>query len=461
MRKTRSILTVLGLLTLALPTLSAASAAASEKRFAAAPTGTEAITGRYLVLLEETAIGSPAGRTAAHGVREVTRELARGFTFHVQRTWSDALTGFVAKMTEAEARRLARHPFVARVQQDYSVRAISAIAPSCYAFGTHPANTRDLPEPASGVWSQAIDCNDPSSDCIDNWGLDRIDERRLPLSTTYTSSASGAGTYVVIFDTGVDDHREWENLSGASRLSRSLSKSFVSEDPLDIDDGSGHGTHVTGIAAARTYGVAKLATIVMVRVCRPSGMCTASHVTSGFNYVAGLKNSFPTADAVGSLSANDPVWRNDLLIHKAVSGLLKSGIQLVQSAGNDGEDACLNSFGQATDTFVVGGTDSSDSRFDYPLTGVESNYGTCVDLFAPAQEIVATSTHTFNDDSYCQLTGTSMAAPHVAGALALYLEKNPGATPAQQRSWLLSSATRNRLSNIGPGSPNRLLYNPY
>ena len=458
MRKMLYVLTSLMVLSLtaALPALAARDL---DQRFVAAPAGTDAVPGRYLVLLEEAAVGSAPGLEAARGVRELTEDLARAFTFRVERTWSDALTGFVAEMSEDEARHLARHPFVALVEQDYGVQGISAMAPSCYAAtSTHPTNTRALPTPVFGVWKQTLSCKYPSSNCIDNWGLDRIDQRYSPQDGKYTSTLPGTGVFIFVFDTGIADNREFLNLAGASRVARSLGQNFsTSGSSTNTIDYLGHGTHVAGLAAGRTYGVAKIASMVPIKVCNNSGYCYASGLISGFNHATALKNAYPGEDAVGTLSANHSSWKNDTLLVAAVNNMIAAGAQLVQSAGNQGASACTYSFGNVSDTIVVGGTDSSDARYDYTSSN-ESNYGSCVDLFAPAQEIVSAS-RVYN--RYCSLTGTSMAAPHVAGALALYLEQHPGSTPAQLRSWLISDATTGVLSNVGSGSPNRLLYVPW
>ncbi|MCG8454853.1 MAG: S8 family serine peptidase, partial [Holophagales bacterium] len=315
-----------GILTLALlaPGVSTAARDSNESRFRAAPAGSTPIEGRYLVVLEEGAVGSPAGLEAsARGVRQLSEDLARGFDLRVDQVFSDALNAFVAEMGEAEARRLARHPFVATVQQDYSAKAISTDAPICKSSSIDPPNTRALPVPVFGtLFKQTITCPNASTNCIDNWGLDRIDEGGTTTDGKFTVNATGLGSYIFVLDTGINDHREWANLGGSSRVSSIMSRNFVSghpNTPYTDWTGHGHGTHVAGIAGGRTYGVAKLANIVMLRVCDSGGNCAVSDIVNAMNFIAGIKGFF--SSAVATRSANYSGWVGDTAFENAIHGL--------------------------------------------------------------------------------------------------------------------------------------------
>ena len=440
------------------------TAMATEKGlFRAAPAGTEPIPGVYIVQLSEGAVGAPAGEPrAASGVRELSGELARGYDLRVTRRWSHALTGFVAEMTEDEARRLARHPYVESVEQDFSVKAISSVPPDCYDNEEDPVNSRPLPVPFSGVWLQSIACSNPATDCQDNWGLDRIDQRQRPVDGSLTLTQDGSGVNIFIFDTGIGhqsfEHREFQKiLTGVSRVDRTLGRNFTSEGSVsNTNDQLGHGTHVAAIAAGRTYGVAKDATLIPLKVCIRSSMCDTSDVIAGFNHAYALKTSL-NGPAVGNFSANSSAWTNNFAMITAIQNLAGVGVQLVQSAGNKNQGACNYSFGNSTQAIVAGGVTVSDRRYKIDEF-VGSNYGPCVDLWAPAQQIVSAS-HIV-DNRYCMLTGTSMAAPHVTGALALRLAQAPSSTPAQLKQWVTANATSGVLSGIGSASPNLLLYLP-
>jgi len=412
------------------------------------------IPGRYIVVLRDAAVGTPAGHPSAPDqVREVAAYLSRLFGLRVERVWGHALNGFVAELDDAEARRLARHPFVESVEQDLRGQALSA-PPSCYSGQTLPQDTRVLPDSFSNS-SQVINCADPNGTCIDNWGIDRVDQRSLPWDSMYSWGDNGYAVHVYVIDTGIDHHREFRDHLGLSRVIQSFGADFTTDGI--VTDCYGHGTHVAALIAGRTYGVAKDAVVIPVKFVTCSNQSQVSWLISSIDYVRQQVAQYKWPAVANLSGGNRSDWSAMTSLQTAAQNLIASGVQLVQSAGNQNQLACSFSLGNTTDTLVVGGTTHTDSRWD------SSNYGSCVDLFAPAA-LITSAAFTSGDGSfhstYCELTGTSMAAPHVTGALALYLDANHSYTPAQLRSLVLGDATNGALTNIGTGSPNKLLYVP-
>lgn len=434
-----------------LATLFLSPSARAGERFRPALQG--AVLNHYIVILDENAVGFPAGHAEAPArVWELAEDLSRIFGVRVERTWGNALNGFVIEAPEAVARRLSRHPFVTLVEQDTSSMALTAVAPNCYNGSSFPSNTRPLPSTAYSTGSQVISCSDPATNCIDNWGLDRIDQRNLPRDGVYSWGSNGYAVHVYVMDSGINNHNEFSDYMGISRIIRSINATVPPGDPAasDTSDGLGHGTHVAGILGGRTYGVAKDALLHAVKVCDNIGVCQVSWLITGFDHARQQKTQYGWR-AVANLSANNLNWKDSTSLVTAVNNTIAAGIQLVQSAGNQGNSACLYSLGGVTETLVAGGTTHVDARWP------NSNYGSCVDLFAPAADIF--SAYFRGSNQYCELSGTSMAAPHVSGALALYLSL-ANYTPSQLRSLLLSDATNGVLSNVGTESPNKLLYIP-
>ncbi|HKK93700.1 MAG TPA: S8 family serine peptidase [Longimicrobiales bacterium] len=276
------------------------------------------------------------------------------------------------------------------------------------------------------------------------WGLDRIDQR-TGLSGSYVYDTQGAGITAYIIDTGIrTTHQEF-----GGRATRSAASDFIG-DGYDGDDCDGHGTHVAGTVGGTTYGVAKAVDLVAVRVldCTGSGSfsgviagvdwVTQQHLATGGPSVANM--SLGGGNGGGSYTALD----------EAITASSDAGVVHAVAAGNSNADACNSTPASAADALTVGASTSSDSRSSF------SNYGTCVDLFAPGSAI--TSSTAGSDTSIGTWNGTSMASPHVAGVAALMLGRNSGATPADIRAGILDNTTTGVLSNVGPGSPDRLLY---
>jgi subtilisin family serine protease len=344
----------------------------------------DAVPGSYIVLLE------------AHGdARQVASEFGGRIGYEYK-----ALHGFSVKLSEQQAKRLAADPDVKSVEQNRTVTVA------------------------------ATQTNPPS------WGLDRIDQRSLPLSSSYTYSTTASNVNVYVLDTGV--RATHQTFGGRVRQGYD----FVDND-TNADDGYGHGTHVAGTIAGSQYGVAKGAAIYPVRVLDSRGSGTTAQVVAGINWIT--QNAVRPAVANASLGGS-----TSTSIDNAVRSSVAAGVTWVVAAGNSNTNASSFSPARVTQAITVGATTSTDARASY------SNYGAVVDLFAPGSGI--TSAWRTSDTATYRGDGTSFASPHVAGAAALYLSANTTATPAQVESSLVGRATTGVVGNPGSGSPNRLLY---
>jgi len=268
------------------------------------------------------------------------------------------------------------------------------------------------------------------------WGLDRVDQRKLPLDNRYYYNFDGTGVDAYILDTGIRaTHQD---------LFPRVVPAFTSiSDGLGTDDCTGHGTHVAGTVGGTTYGVAKNVTLHAVRVLGCTGSGSISGVIAGVDFVTGDHNGIAVANMSlggGASSALDT----------AVNNSVASGVFYVVAAGNDASDACNTSPARAASAYTVGASTSNDATASF------TNTGACVDIFAPGQSI--TSAFNTSDTATRVLNGTSMASPHVAGAAALLLDEKPAMTPTQVADRLTATATPNVLTGIGPGSPNLLLF---
>jgi subtilisin family serine protease len=268
------------------------------------------------------------------------------------------------------------------------------------------------------------------------WGLDRIDQRSLPLSTTYTYDVDGTGVHSYILDTGI-------RASHTGFGGRVSSGYTAITDGRGTDDCNGHGTHVAGTVGSSTWGVAKNTDLVAVRVLGCNGSGTNSGVIAGIDWVAAnhVKPAVANMSLGGGASS---------ALDAAVANAVAAGVTFVVSGGNSNANACNYSPARAPSAITVGATTSTDARASY------SNFGTCLDIFAPGSGI--TSAWSTSNTATNTISGTSMASPHVAGAAALYLQDNPNATPAAVTSALIGSATANTVTSPGTGSPNRLLF---
>lgn len=269
------------------------------------------------------------------------------------------------------------------------------------------------------------------------WGLDRIDQANLPLDTTYTYDYDGTGVNAYVIDTGVRiTHNQFGN--------RGYSGYTAINDGNGSNDCNGHGTHVAGTIGSTTYGVAKDVRIYAVRVLGCNGSGSNSGVIGGVDWVA----SNHVKPAVANMSLGGGA---STALDNAVNSVVSQGVTMVVAAGNDNSNACSYSPARAASAITVGSTTSSDSRSSF------SNYGSCLDIYAPGSSI--TSTWSTSNTATNTISGTSMASPHVAGVAALYLDEFPNASPSQVEAAIENAAIPNKVTDARSGSPNLLLNN--
>jgi subtilisin family serine protease len=271
-----------------------------------------------------------------------------------------------------------------------------------------------------------------------SWGLDRIDQRTLPLSSSYTYPFSGSGVSAYVVDTGIrPSHVEFQTrvLPGFSSIA----------DGNGSNDCNGHGTHVAGTIGGSSTGVAKSVSLIPVRVLDCTGSGSWSGIIAGLDWIAAHHTAGVPAVANMSLGGGA-----SSTVDQAVANLTADGVLVVVAAGNSNADACGYSPARAASALTVGATTSTDARASY------SNFGACLDLFAPGSSI-SSAYHT-SDTAYSSLSGTSMASPHVAGSAAVVLSQTPSLTPAEVSSKILSASSSNLVSSAGTNSPNRLLF---
>ena len=370
------------------------------------------IPNQYIVQLKKPLDGSAlANAPVAQQATSLLASIGGGQVLH---SYEYALRGFAVRISPLQASLLALNPLVASVNPDVTVQAV------------------------------ATQNNPPS------YGIDRVDQRNLPLSASYTyADTAGQGAHVYVIDTGLNpNHSDFTGRVGTGR-------NFVgggllgtgSVDGNNWADCNGHGTHVAGTAVGTVYGVAKKATIHGVRVLDCQGSGSGSGILAGIDWVIANAQQPAVANlslgTVGGRSTDQEV---------AVRNMVNANIAVAVAAGNDSKSACETSPAAEPAVLTVGATERTDRMASY------SNFGTCLDLFAPGTDIISANYN--NNTGSSTLSGTSMASPHVAGALAVKRAQNASVSAANVQVAVVSDTTPGKVTSMGANSPNKLLYVP-
>lgn len=366
----------------------------------------KAIKDTYIVVFNTPSVLNLSNNNAiSEFATQQAESLVNQYDVRVMRSFGSALNGVLINASPQQIKALRSDPKVKYIEQDQ----VMSVTPMMEANADQPSPT---------------------------WGIDRIDQRNLPLDSNYHTDYDGSGVTAFVIDTGVlNTHNEFGGRASSGY-------DFIDND-YDATDCNGHGTHVAGTIGGSTYGVAKNVNVVGVRVLNCSGSGSNSGVIAGINWVK--NNASGPAVANMSLGGGASQATDD-----AVNAAVAAGITFVVAAGNDNSNACNYSPARAADAITVGSTTSNDSRSSF------SNYGTCLDIYAPGSSI--TSSWYTSNSATNTISGTSMASPHVAGVAALYLDENPNLSPAQVTNLLATRATSGKVTDAKTGSPNKLLF---
>ena len=379
--------------TIALATVAALPAAASQGTITDAG-GPNAIPGSYIVVFKDAAVG-------AADVGRRTSEKAAATGAKVEYTYTAALRGFAGAMSERAARRLAAEPDVAYVTQNHTVSLAATQTP------------------------------------VPSWGIDRIDQRDLPLNNSYTYPNTASNVRAYIIDTGI-------RITHTDFGGRAIWGTNTVGDGNNTDC-HGHGTHVAGTVGGTSHGVAKGVQLTAVKVLSCSGSGSFAGIVAGVDYVTSNHTSGP---AVANMSLGGT--GSNAALEDAVRNSIADGVVYAIASGNSNSDACNFTPARTPEAITVNASDINDARASF------SNFGTCTDIFGPGVNI--TSAWNTNDTATNTISGTSMATPHVAGVAALIYSVNTGFTAAQVWSRMQTDSTPNKITNPGTGSPNRLLF---
>jgi subtilisin family serine protease len=361
------------------------------EQVSAGQSGSATVPGEYIVVFQPS-VADPAGLAA---------QLLRIHGGTLRFTYTSALKGFAAALPPAAAQALAANPLVAYVEPD-----------QVYGIDV----------------TQSMDANG------DPWGLDRVDQQALPLSRTYTYTATGAGVHAYIIDTGI-----WTMHSDFGGRANNVYDAFGSGGTGE--DCHGHGTHVAGTIGGTTYGLAKGASLHGVRVLSCAGLGLTSQIIAGIDWVR--QNAVRPAVANMSLGGGLSTALND-----ATTNLWNSGVFVAVAAGNDNVDACTASPASATGAFTAASSTKTDAKSSF------SNWGSCVEAYAPGSAIVSD----FLAGTTMSLSGTSMASPHFAGVAVLYKATFGDAPSATVSNWIVTNSTTGVITGNPGGTPNRLLF---